>query len=32
MTTGATLGECASVLLEAGAERVIGATIAVALI
>lgn len=32
MTTGATLGECASVLLEAGAERVIGATVAVALI
>lgn len=32
MTTGATLGECASVLLEAGAKDVVGATIAVALI
>jgi ComF family protein len=32
ITTGATLSECASVLKEAGAERVMGATIAVALI
>lgn len=32
MTTGATLGECAAVLTKAGAKRVMGATIAVALI
>jgi ComF family protein len=32
MTTGATLGECALVLKEAGAERVMGVTIAVALV
>jgi competence protein ComFC len=32
MTTGATLGECARVLSEAGANKIMGATIAVALI